>query len=93
MENKKEHIGNMEKKLTQWGKTLDELTAKAEKAGGDAKSDYRKGVDDLKAKYKFTQTKLAKFKTGSSENWDTFKTGIENAWDELEETFKKLTNQ
>ena len=93
MENREEHVGQMETQLKQWGKKLDELTAKAENVGTEAKGDYRKGIDDLKAKYRVTQSKLAEFKTGSSENWDTFKTGIENAWSELEEAFKKITNQ
>ena len=90
MEHREEHLGKMEAKLKQWGKELDELTAKAEKTGSKAKSDYHKGIINLKAKYQNAQSKLAEFKTGGIGSWDTFITGLENAWNELEVSFKKI---
>jgi peptidoglycan hydrolase CwlO-like protein len=92
METAEAHVGKMETQLKQWGAKLDDMLAKAEEVGAEAKVDYRKRTDDLKAKYKVAQSKFAEFKAAGSENWATLKTGVESAWTELEGAFKKLTN-
>jgi hypothetical protein len=85
------HIGKMETQLKQWGAKLDELVAKAERAGTEAKIDYRKRIDDLKSKHKAAQSKLDELRAGGSEKWETLKAGVESAWNELEVAFKKMT--
>jgi len=84
------HVAKMETRLTQWGAKLDALVAKAEKAGTEAKVDYRKRVRDLKAKYQVAQSRVDQLRAASSEKWDTLKDGAESAWNELEAAFKKL---
>ena len=86
------HVGKMEKKLKHWGAKLDELVARADEAGAEAKLDYRKGIDDLKAKHRAARAKLDELKTAGSDKWETFKDGVESAWTELEVAFTKLTN-
>ena len=93
MEKQKAHVGKVEAQLRQWGAKLDELVAKAEKAGTEAKIDYRKHIDDLKAKHQVAQAKLDELKTAGSEKWEIFKTGVEGACNELEGAFKKLTER
>jgi hypothetical protein len=92
MEKMEAHVGKMEKQLRQWGAQLDELVAKAEGAGTEAKVDYRKCIDDLKAKHQVAQSKLDELKAAGSEKWETLKTGVESAWNELDVAFKKLKN-
>ena len=92
MEKLETHVGKMETQLGQWGAKLDELVAKAEEAGTEAKSDYRKHIDDLKAKHQVAQAKLDELRAAGSEEWETFKVGVESACNELEAAFKKLTN-
>jgi hypothetical protein len=85
------HVTNLEARLKEWGARLDELVAKAGEVGTEAKSDYRKGVEELRAKYQAAQTKLEELKSTGGDKWETVKTGVENAWSELETAFKKLT--
>jgi histidinol dehydrogenase len=82
----------METRLEQYGAKLDRLVAKAKEAGAEARTDYRKRIDDLKAKYRVSQSKLDDLRAAGSERWDTVKAGVESAWAELEAAFKKLTN-
>ena len=91
MKKTKAHVGKMEKQLKRWGAKLDELGAKAEGAGTEVKVEYRKNIDDLKAKYQVAQSKLDELKAAGSEKWETCKTGVEGAWKELEAAFGKLT--
>ena len=90
MEGPEGHVGKMEAQLRQWGAKLDELVAKAEKAGAAVKIDQRKRIDDLKAKYRVAQSKLCELKAAGSEKWATLKTGVESAWKDLEAAFKKM---
>jgi hypothetical protein len=90
MEGTEGHVGKMEAELRQWGAKLDELVAKAEKAGTEMKIDQRKRIDDLKAKYQVAQSKLGELKAAGSEKWATLKTGVESAWKDLEAAFKKM---
>jgi uncharacterized coiled-coil DUF342 family protein len=92
MDSVEDNVGKMETQLKKWGAKLDELIAKADEAGAEAKVDYRKRIDDLKAKHHAATIKLDELKAAGSEKWETFKGGIESAWGELETAFKKLTN-
>ena len=84
------HVGKMEAELRQWGTRLDNLLAMAEVVGTTARIDYRKRLDDLKAKYEAAQARLIELKTAGSGNWDAQKGGVETAWSELAKAFSKL---
>jgi len=90
MKKTNEHVGKMETELKEWGAKLDELVAKAEGVGAEAKSDYYKGIEEMKTKYRVAQSKLDELKTASGENWGVLKGGVEHAWSELEGAFKKI---
>jgi peptidoglycan hydrolase CwlO-like protein len=92
MEKTQENLGKLETQLKQWGAKLDELVAKADRAGTTARIDNRRRIDDLKAKVQAAQSKLDEVRTAGSERWETLKTGVESAWSELELAFKKLRN-
>ena len=84
------HVGNMETKLKHFGARLDHLAAKAGEAGCEAKSDYHRGLDDLKAKLQVAHAKLAELRTAGSASWQTFTVGVEAACEVIEDAFKKL---
>jgi hypothetical protein len=84
------NVGKMEAELRHWGVKLDKLIAKANTAGTEVKSDYRKGVEDLKGKYKVAQSKFADSKAAGGAKWGILKTGLEAAWNDLEAAFKKM---
>jgi Flp pilus assembly protein TadB len=90
MENMEGHVGKREAQLKRWGAKLDQLAAKAEKAGADAKFERRRRIDDPKAKLQAAQAKLAELQAAGGEKWKVLKTGVESAWNEIEATFRKL---
>jgi hypothetical protein len=85
-------VSSLEDQLKLWGARLNELAAKADVAGQEAKIDARKRLDDMKVKIKVAQTKLDEAKAGGGDKWDKFKSGIESSWKELEGAFQKLTH-
>lgn len=85
-------VEKLEAQLKQWGAKVDALAAKADTAGTEAKVEYRKGVNELKAKYADAQAKIVELKAAGSDKWETFRAGVETAWRDLEVSFKKLAS-
>jgi hypothetical protein len=86
------NVSKLEAQLKLWGAKLDEVLAKANVAGQQAKIDSRKQLDELKSKLAVAQSKLDEVKAAGNEKWETLKQGVERTWQDLEETFKKLVN-
>jgi hypothetical protein len=90
METVGQEVGKIETRLRQLGTRLDKLVAKADEAGTEAKTEYRKQIDCIKDKHALVQTKLTAFRAANGEKWDNFKSGVEIAWHDLEIAFKAL---
>lgn len=91
METIEAHVGEMETQLSRWGTALDELAAKTDLAAAEAKLDYHRRIDDLKARYGVAQMKLNELRTAeSAEEWEIVRASIEKTWDELELAFERL---
>ena len=89
METTHAHAGKMEAQWRQWGARLDQLVAKADAAGADAKADYRTHLEELKNKCHVARAKLVALKTAGGDNWETFKSSGNDNW----ETFKAASGE
>ena len=92
MERVESHLGKLETQLRTWGARLDEMVARAEAARTPASGDYRKRLDEVKAKYKVAEMRFGELRKAGNGKWETFQGGIESAWNDLDMAFKKLTN-
>lgn len=90
METMEARVAKLERQLEGWAAKLDALVAKADEAGAGVKNDYRRSIDELKAKHAAAQAKLDELKAAGGDTWDTFKDSVENAWNDLEIAFKNL---
>lgn len=92
MEPVESHLGKLETQLRTWGARLDEMVARADAARTPASGDYRKRLDEVKAKYKVAETRFGELRKAGGAKWETFQGGIESAWSDLDIAFRKLTN-
>lgn len=83
-------VGEIEKKMKQWGAKLDGYVAKAKKTGAEIKADEAKTVAELKVKHKVVQSKLDELKAAGEDQWAFIKTSVEMAYDDFEGAVKKL---
>jgi len=88
MEGPEGHVGKMEAQLRQWGAKLDELVAKAEKAGTEMKIDQRKRIDDLK-RSTGRAIEALRAQSGGNESGRLSRLGL-RAHEGLEAAFKKM---
>ncbi len=92
MKSTDEHVGKIEKQLTRWGATLDQMVARADTAGAEAKVGHRERIGELRAKHKIARGKLDQLKAATGDEWETLKDGLESTCNDLEAAFKKLVN-
>ena len=92
MEPVESHLGKLETQLRTWGARLDEMVARVDAARTQASGDYRKRLDEVKAKYKVAETRFGELRKAGGAKWETFQGGIESAWNDLDMAFRKLPN-
>jgi chromosome segregation ATPase len=85
-------MSKLKDELELWGAKLDELAAKVEVAGQEAKIEAKKHLDDVKGKLQEARAKLDEARSGGEDRWDKFKAGIESSWKELERAFHALAH-
>lgn len=83
------YVQKLKAKIDQWDAELDKLTAKADQVEADSKIEYAKQVEDLRAKRKDLEDKIAKVQKAGDEAWEDLKRGVEDSWEILKISFSK----
>lgn len=87
------NIEKMDAQIKEWGAKIESLLARAEMAGEHVKADYRRQVEELKAKRLDAQARLDEFRAAGGEAWEAFRTGLEGAWKDLETSLKNIRHE
>ena len=80
-------------KLSKWNMEVDKLEAKADQAGSDAKTIYRKQILLLQAMRKDFEDKLEELRKSEAAAWVELKGGVENAWKALSAGIKSAKSK
>jgi predicted small lipoprotein YifL len=78
-----------EAKLAEYENDIDQLQAKAEKMGGDAKAKTEQQLTALRRKRDAVSEKMKELGSSSEGAWEQIKSGIEAALEDLGNTYKK----
>jgi 4-oxalocrotonate tautomerase len=87
------YIQRLQSQYEEWKPEIERLKAKAEQVAADAKTEYRKLIDDLQDKQKTARSKLDELRQSSGGAWEDLKTGIEGAWKEVEKALKAAVSK
>ena len=79
----------IETKLNEYGEKIDQLQAKAEKLGGDAKTKAEQQLTALRQKRDEVSEKLKELGSSSGNAWEQLKSGIDAAMEDLGNAYKK----
>lgn len=85
---KKAFINTLSSQITEWQKELTDLSARAEKAGAKAKSEFQSQMKDLNSKLDDAQSKLKQIQAVGPDAWEDVRDGFEKSWTELRGAFK-----
>ena len=78
-----------ETRLAEYKKEIDQLQAKAEKLGGDAKAKAEQRLTALRQKRDEVSEKLKELGSSSGNAWDQIKSGIDAAMEDLGNAYEK----
>jgi uncharacterized coiled-coil DUF342 family protein len=87
------YVQKLRAKLDEWNAEIDKLAAKADQAEAEAKIEYYRQVEDLRAKRKDVEDKMAELQQAADGAWEDLKAGIESAWDSLGNALKSAASR
>jgi predicted nucleic acid-binding Zn-ribbon protein len=87
------YVQKLKAKMDEWNADIDKLAAKADQANAETKIKYHKQLEDLRAKRKDLEDKIAEVQQASESAWEDLKQGIENSWEILKASFRKSKSE
>ena len=90
---KKAFMNALSSQLADWQKELNDLSAKANKAGTKAKAEIQNQIKDLNSKMDEAQSKLKQIQEVGDEAWDSVREGFEKSWTEFRGAFKNALSR
>jgi chromosome segregation ATPase len=83
MKTKDQYIESLASELKEWSAQIDLMAAKAENATADAKLNYAREIEELRAKQREASAKMKELEEASGDAWETVKETADNVWDDL----------
>jgi len=83
----------METRLAEYKKEIDQLQAKVESLGGDAKTKAEQQLAALRQKQDEVSGKLKELGSSSGKAWEQMKSGLDAAMDDLDKAYKKAADE
>lgn len=88
MGSKEAYQKKLQAQLDEWDAEIAKLKAKADKAEAEARIEYYRKVEELRAMQKTASSKLAELKAAGDNAWQDLKKGLDKAWDDLGKAIK-----
>jgi chromosome segregation ATPase len=87
MTEREQYIEKAKAKLDQWNEEIQEFRAKVAESDADAKTQYRRELDEMRAYRDQAEAKLKELHDASDEAWNDMKSGFDKAWDKISGAF------
>jgi chromosome segregation ATPase len=73
------YVEKLQGNIAKWNGELDEIEVKAKQAKDDAKAEFNKQIEEIKAKRQALEAKMTELKSSSEEAWEDVKKGVDIA--------------
>jgi len=93
MSDKQAYEQKLEAKLEDWQASIDKLRAQAKEAGADARIEYDKKIDELRAHRDQMEEKLSEMRNAQAAAWTDIKGGVDKAWDDMSKAMQDAWNR
>jgi hypothetical protein len=81
------YVQKLKAKVNEWNAEIDKMAARADQAEAESKIEYHKQLEDLRAKRKNLEDKIAELQQAGEGAWEDLKQGLENSWEILKTSF------
>ena len=85
---KKEFLNSLQSQIGEWQKELNDLGARADKAGARAKDELQAQIRELNTHLDDARTKLRQIQDVGPDAWEDVRAGFEKSWTEMRGAFK-----
>ena len=92
MGKREEYQAFMENQLNEWKSKTEPFKAAAGQWEAQAKAQYEKNVELVKAKREEAWANLTKMKSASDDAWEQLKGNMDKAWEDLKLTTERLSS-
>jgi TolA-binding protein len=90
---KEEYQKQLEAKIREYDRKLEDLKAKAEKMEKKTKAEAQRELEDLRQKGEAAKKKLEGMKSAGSKAWEDLKSGMDAAMEDLEKSFSRMVSR
>jgi hypothetical protein len=87
------YMKTLKAKLDEWNAEIGKLAEKVEQTDIDAKIEYQKQLEDLRARLKDLDDKITPMQQVDEGGWEDLKQGIENSWEILKISISKAKSE
>jgi hypothetical protein len=87
------YVKRMQAQLDEWNRELDGLEAKAKKADAEARAEYEKRLEDVRAKRDDALARMEEFKNASDDAFEEIRDGVEKAWSDLRKSLVRARDR
>ncbi|WP_420403883.1 coiled coil domain-containing protein [Nisaea sp.] len=87
MSDRDHYIEKAKARIEQWNAEIAKMKARADEAEADAKIDFRRQLDEMRAERDKAEARLTELRDASDKAWDDVKSGFEKAWDDISAAF------
>jgi len=92
-ESKDAYVQKMKAKLDDWNAEIDKLAAKADQADAEAQIYYNKRIEELRAKRREFEDKIAALQQAGEGAWKELKRGLDKSLENWRESFAKAKSE
>ncbi|MEJ2023655.1 MAG: hypothetical protein P8Y00_01290 [Deltaproteobacteria bacterium] len=93
MGNRDAYVQKLKAEMDEWNAEIDKLAAKADEADAEAKIEYHKQLEELRAERKDVEEKIAEVQQAGDSAWKDLKQGLENSWKILKISFSRAKSE
>ncbi len=87
------YVQEMKAKLDEWNAEVDRIQAKIDQADAETRIQYQKQLDDLRAKRKDLEDRIAGVQQAGEGAWQDLKQGLESSWSILKTSLTRAKNE
>lgn len=87
MSDRDKYVEEAKAQLDRWNAQIDEVQQKMRTAEAQARKDYEKQLEELRAQRDAAEKQLDKMREASDAAWDDMKAGFDRAWDQISSAF------
>jgi chromosome segregation ATPase len=87
------YVQKLKARMDEWNAEIDKIEAKADQAEAESRIEYQKQLENLRARRKEVEDKMAELQQAGDGAWEDLKAGIESARDALGNALKSAASR